>query len=48
MMIIEANQIHTRYGLGKMGKLTLEQRDRLTGLLDAGITIRDVAHETTV
>ena len=45
MMIIEADQFHTRYRQGKMGKLTLEQRGRLTGLLDAGMTIRDVAHE---
>ena len=28
-----------------MGRLTLEQKGRLTGLTDAGMTIRDVAHE---
>ena len=28
-----------------MGRLTLEQKGRLTGLIDAGMTIRDVAHE---
>ena len=45
MMIIEVGQFHKRYKPGKMGKLTLEQRDRLTmlTLLDA-----DMTNETTV
>ena len=44
MMIIEADQFHSRYRTVEIRKLTLEQRGRLYfGLIDAGMTIRDVA-----
>ena len=43
MMIIEVDQFHSRYRPGEMEKLTLEQRGRPTGLIDAAMTICDVA-----
>ena len=45
MMIIEADQFHRRYKLD--GKIS-SRAERLTGRLDAGMNIRDVAHKTTV
>ena len=35
MMIFEVDQFHRRYKLGKMGKLALEQKGRLVGLMQA-------------
>ena len=41
MMIIEVDQFHSRYRPAEMGKLTLAQRGRLTGLIHVGMTIRE-------
>ena len=47
MMIIEAEQFHKRY-IDQERWESRAERPIYTGLFDADMTIRDVAHETTV